>query len=361
MSTVACVIRLLGEPSCIVDNVARRVGGPPRTLVLLLFLALHPGEPLDRRRIAFILWPDDDAETALANLRRHLHRLSATLPARAGGCPWFETSRVSVRWNGGIEVDIAAFEEALNRGDEAAAIAVYRGPLCAGVEEEWADRERERLERLALDALDRLVERDRTRDAQRAIDWANRALAIDPWRESALRALIELQSAVGDAASARRTYEEFAQRLMHEIGAAPAPETTEAYERIARRPPPRPRGNLPQHMPPIVGRKRDLADVCDLIRTEHLVTLVGYGGIGKTRIAIAAGQAFADDFADGVHVCELVSIAQSWWRRRSHQPPALRKPKAATSPRRSASTLATGSSSSTIASICSTKHRASST
>jgi predicted ATPase/DNA-binding SARP family transcriptional activator len=303
------VVRLLGEPACVVGGTARRIGGPPRTLALLLFLVLHRGRPLERRRIAFSLWPDSPEEEALANLRRHLHALAATLPARAGDARWFETNRVSVCWIGGTEVDVSAFEDAVAERDDERAILVYGGPLCISIDEEWAAGERDRFARMVLEALDRLIERERLRDTQRAIRWALRALDIDPWRESTVRTLIELQSVVGDAASARRQYHDFVQRLAAEFSATPAPETTAAYERIESRPAARSPGNLPGSLPAMLGRERELAELSALLATERLVSIVGHGGIGKTRLAIAAGQDVSNRFADGVHLCELLSIA----------------------------------------------------
>ena len=308
MNDTTPIVRLLGEPASFLDGVARRIGGPPRTLPLLLFLVLHRDAPLDRRRIAFALWPDAAEEDALTNLRRHLHALAATLPPRANAARWFETTRVSVRWTGGNAVDVTALEVALAARDDRRAVSLYGGPLCASVDEEWADTERERLTRLVLEALDRLIELDRPRDTQRAIAWALRALDVDPWRESSVRALIELQSVAGDVASARRQYQEFAQRLAREFDAAPAPETTAVYERIERRPAARARGNLPGGLPPMLGREREVGEVCELLATEGLVTIVGHGGIGKTRLAIAVGEAFTSHVAD-VHFCELLSIA----------------------------------------------------
>ena len=302
-------MRLFGEQACVVDGIARRIGGPPRTLALLLFLVVHRQGPLERRRIAFALWPDADEETSLANLRRHLHALAATLPPRAADAPWFETSRVSVRWIGGATVDVTAFDDALAAHDDERAVALYGGPLCAAVDEDWANLERERLARLVLEALDRLIERDRPRDTQRAIGWASRALEIDPWRESTVRALIELQSVAGDAASARRQYHDFVQRLEREFGEEPAPTTTAAFEGIATRPAVRARGNLPDYLPPMLGRERELGAMLARLESERLLTIVGHGGVGKTRLAIAAGKALGDTFADGVHLVELVSIA----------------------------------------------------
>ncbi len=311
MSEVPPIVRLFGEPASLVNGVARRIGGPPRTLALLLFLVLHRGRPLDRRRVAFALWPDSAEEEALANLRRHLHALTATLPPRSDGARWFETTRISVRWLGGSDVDVTALEEALAAGDDRRGVALYGGPLCASIDEDWAGSERDRVTRIVLDALDRLIEQDRHRDTQGAIVWALRALEVDPWRESTVRALIELQSVAGDAASARRSYQEFVQRLEREFDAAPAPETTAIYERIQSRPAARMRGNLPGPPSPMLGRERELAEICALLGTERVVTIVGHGGIGKTRLAIAIGDAFTNHFADGVHFCELLSIADS--------------------------------------------------
>jgi predicted ATPase/DNA-binding SARP family transcriptional activator len=303
------LVRLLGEPACIVDGIARRVGGPPRTLALLLFLVLHRHEPLERRRIAFALWPDAGEEEALANLRRHLHALAGALPLRADGAAWFETSRVGVRWTGDAAVDVTALEEALAARDDERAVSLYVGPLCTAIDEAWADLERERLERLVLEALDRLIERDRPRDTQRAIGWALRALAIDRWSESTVRSLIDLHSVAGDAAAARRLYQDYVERLAREYHAVPAPETVQAFERIAGRPGLRAPQSLPDYLPPMLGRERELAQACALLASDRVVTIVGHGGIGKTRLAIAAGKALEERFADGVHLCELVSIA----------------------------------------------------
>jgi predicted ATPase/DNA-binding SARP family transcriptional activator len=309
MSEVPQLLRLLGEPGCIVGGTARRIGGPPRTLALLLFLVLNRDKPLERRRIAFTLWPDADEEEALANLRRHLHALAQALPPRADHAPWFETGRYSVRWIGDAAVDVTALEAAFDARDDERAVALYGGALCTAIDEAWADVERERLERLVLQALDRLIERDRPRDTQRAIGWAARALAIDPWRESAVRALIELHAIAGDAASARRQYHEFVERLAREYDAAPAPETTQAFDRIASRSPPRGPRQLPDYLPPMLGREDELAQVCSLLASAGLVTIAGHGGVGKTRLAIAAGKALAGAFADGVTLCELAPIA----------------------------------------------------
>jgi len=280
-----------------------------------LYLVLHRRLPLARKRVAFALWPDAAEEEATANLRRHLHALAATLPPVPAGAPaWFTTTRVSVTWNAAPSaafgsVDAVVFEEALAAGDDERAVAHYSGPLCPGVDEPWADLERDRFAQLALGAYERLVARERQRDTQRALSLAAQSLTIDPWHEPTIRALIELRALAGDAAGARREYHEFAARLEREYAAPPDPQTTAVYERIA---PDAPvvlgRPDLPQQLNELLGRDTEIADILNLLRSERLVTIVGVGGVGKTRLALEAGARLANAFADGVRFAELVGV-----------------------------------------------------
>ena len=64
-------------------------------------------------------------------------------------------------------------------------------------------------------------------------------------------------------------------------------------------------GNLPANTTPLVGRQGDLADVIVLVDGRRIVTLVGSGGVGKTRLALEAGQGLGGRFADGVWWIDL--------------------------------------------------------
>ena len=63
--------------------------------------------------------------------------------------------------------------------------------------------------------------------------------------------------------------------------------------------------NLPQQVTSFIGRERELAEVRRLFGTTRLLTLLGAGGIGKTRVALHAAAEVMDDFPDGVWFIDL--------------------------------------------------------
>ncbi|HEY7787989.1 MAG TPA: adenylate/guanylate cyclase domain-containing protein, partial [Casimicrobiaceae bacterium] len=67
--------------------------------------------------------------------------------------------------------------------------------------------------------------------------------------------------------------------------------------------------NLPQQVTSFIGRDRELTEIRDLLRRERLVTVVGTGGLGKTRLSLHAAADALDDFPDGVWLVELAPLA----------------------------------------------------
>jgi predicted ATPase/class 3 adenylate cyclase len=67
--------------------------------------------------------------------------------------------------------------------------------------------------------------------------------------------------------------------------------------------------NLPRQVTPLIGRERDVADVKALLRRHALVTLVGSGGVGKTRLALQVGAELLDQYPDGVWFVDLAPIS----------------------------------------------------
>ncbi len=71
------------------------------------------------------------------------------------------------------------------------------------------------------------------------------------------------------------------------------------------------RGNLPHQVTSFVGRDAEVAELGELVRSHSLVTLIGVGGVGKTRLALEGAAVVASEFVDGAWLCELASLGDS--------------------------------------------------
>ena len=69
--------------------------------------------------------------------------------------------------------------------------------------------------------------------------------------------------------------------------------------------------NLPASLTSFVGRDQAIADVVRLLRSTRLLTIIGTGGIGKTRPALEVARTTHPWFADGVCVVELAFVTQA--------------------------------------------------
>jgi TolB-like protein/DNA-binding SARP family transcriptional activator len=208
---------------------------------LLAFLALPPGTTHSRDKLASLLWSDRGDAQARDSLKHALTSLRQCLPS--ADSPAIIADRQSVRLDpAAVSTDVAAFERLLSAGKTesiAQAIALYRGDLLEGIGirdaafEDWLLVERQRLRQLLEGALATLMGQAMTAgDRERAEAAARRLLALDPLREAAGRALMQLHAEHGEAAQALKLYETLRDRLHRELGVKPEPETTRLYEAI---------------------------------------------------------------------------------------------------------------------------------
>jgi predicted ATPase/DNA-binding SARP family transcriptional activator len=293
---------------------------------LLALLVLYHDRDVEREQLSALLWPDSSAEQAAYNLRRNLTDLRRVLGTDASRLrsPTFRTLRLDLA---GADVDLIAFDAAIACGgtsDLERAVSLYRGPLLDGCLEEWAISERLAREQAVLSALETLADHALAEgDLARAERHLRRAIAFDPFRESARRALMRCLADQGQFAQATLVYRDLADFLQRELGTGPDPETRELLQELRHpsvtatlvRPtslrevaPPR---RLPIPISTFVGREEELAAVRRALAAARLLTLTGTGGIGKTRLAIQVAHEVADDYPDGVWFVDLAPLTDA--------------------------------------------------
>lgn len=301
---------------------------------LLVYLALHPGRAIPRDVLAALFWPDEPDSVARGNFRQTLYQLRKLLandrnekrPFRQASVkPFLIITRQTIQFNpeSNYKCDVAAFLWAHKHGDLAAAVSHYLGDLLPGFScnslefEAWLRQERERLHGLALDALWQRTEWLLAGgSAAEAKALAQRQLALEPWRELAHRQLMQAMALAGDRQAAQTQFEACKAILWEELATEPDAETMALAEKIAAgeavRQRQRPRHNLIAPVAPYFGREDDLQKVWAHITGDayRLVTLVGEGGIGKSRLALELGWQLRDQFADGVWFVPLAAVAK---------------------------------------------------
>ena len=318
-----------------------RVGGLPiRPLRgrtgewLLALLVLRQGREVPRDWLAATLWPDSMETQARANLRRTLTDLRQAL-GEAGDrilAPTPHTLSLSLTPD---EADIVAFDVAIRRGDAASlerAVTLYRGPFLENCLEEWALEARTARQQDYLNALQSLANEAVERGEGEAVSLLRRLLVADPYRESAYRMLMECLAKESGFAAVTEVYRDLRLQLRRDLNADPDPETSVLYQKLraearqraleAQEAVSKPAeevsvkrasapavGRLPRPLTPLIGRRREIAEIGSLLECHRLVTLTGTGGLGKTRLAIQVAEEQAEAFAEGVWFVGLAALS----------------------------------------------------
>jgi TolB-like protein/Tfp pilus assembly protein PilF len=211
---------------------------------LLAILALPPGELRSRDKLAGLLWSDrgdkqahDSLKSAIARLKQAFGSLNPLPVVSSRDCLCLDRERVVV--------DVAVFERLLGEATPdsiAQATALYRGDLLDGLDirdpafEEWLLLERNRLRILAREALGAVLDQrlaSGARDGAAAV--AHRLLALDPLREAAHRALMQIYAEQGQTTLALKQYQLCRDVLQRELAVGPEPETERLYRSIRER------------------------------------------------------------------------------------------------------------------------------
>jgi predicted ATPase/DNA-binding SARP family transcriptional activator len=303
------------------------------TLRLWAYLLLHAGSETPRDKLAFALWPDAPEAAARVNLRRTLHWLDQALPSATEAVPWILRRRDRLAWNPAAPtwMDLRAFEQELEAGEREnlrRAVELVTGELLTGFDDEWLPAFRRRAATSLVIALERLGRLEAAAgDVGAAERSSRRLLAIDPFNEAALDQLLRCLAETGRGEEAQACYEGYRAGLEAAFGIEPRPALRELYESIRRGGalPPMDSGgegvlgtdalaacgadsgrHLPLALGRLIGREAELEALEVQVGDQRLVTILGPGGAGKTRLALALAQRRASAFADGAAWVDLV-------------------------------------------------------
>jgi predicted ATPase/DNA-binding SARP family transcriptional activator len=297
------------------------LGGPRQQRVLAVLLATTPDD-VSVDRLIDEVWPGQPPGTASHVVRTYISNLRGVLGDRITS----DGNRYAVEI-GDDDNDAAELAVGLRRGRELLDVdAPAAFDLLDRVVRLWRGR--------PFDGLgdDTLLLRSKAAELEELY-----AQAVETRFEAALRlgrhesVVAELTSFVdrfplrerfnsqlmlalyrsGRQAEALRVYGSLRRRLVEELGIDPSTEVQQLEERIllqdaglALRPP----HNIPSPVSSFVGRRVELGEATKQIEAYRMVTLLGVGGVGKTRLAIESATEVLDDFPDGVWWIDLVPL-----------------------------------------------------
>lgn len=305
-------LRLLG-------GAAVQVGGSEtqltldRPLSLLVHLALR-ADWVSRAELALLYRPEASDAAASAYLRKLVFR--ARQHDWAAG---LETSPGALRWL--VATDVAEFLARVSAKDWAAALDLYGGPLLGSQQLDaapgfasWLALERQVLRSRWLQAALSRAEAHATRsEFSAAAELLQRVVESDPLDEENVQACMRVLASDGRAHEALAVYERFRLELADELDDQPL-ETTQAladslHEQAAVAA--RPATRLPEPTTSFVGRTRELSSIAELLQRPdvRLVTLVGLGGSGKTRLALEVARRSGEQWRDGAAFISLAGIS----------------------------------------------------
>lgn len=314
-----------------------------KVLALLMFLALERERSHSRSSLMGLLWPELPEANARRNLRVALSRLRGRLAEAGAPASVLHATRHEIRFqlDDGVTFDVAEFHALLAACDQCrhvnrnactdcierqqTAVSLYKGLLLHGFYldgaadfDEWLFVQREQLHLQVMSVLtDLTAALEENGRLKEAISATRRQLELDPLHDSAQRRLLRLLAITGETNAALTHFASFKKLLKQELGVEPDREMMALVAQIeqgtvtaVRTDPLLPTSNLPENLTPFFGREKEVTQLSERLaeRTYRLISLVGPGGIGKTRLALELAHSQVGRFADGVFFAGLAGV-----------------------------------------------------
>jgi predicted ATPase/DNA-binding SARP family transcriptional activator len=326
---------ILGPLEVRADGRAVQLGGA-RPRAVLAMLALHANQPVSAERLALALWGEDAPPSAVKTIQVYVARLRKAIadPDVLVTTPAGYRLRVQPG-----QLDVEQFERLVAEGSDALAagdaedaaarlqeaLRLWRGsPLAELASMPFAPAEIARLEEQQLAVVELRIDAELGAGRHAALVAELQQLTREhPWRERLHAQLMLALYRSGRQAEALEAYRQAREVLVEQLGIEPGAELHEFQQAMldqdpaldaravasgpsARRP------SLPEPPTALIGRASELEDIagqlCD--GSTRLLTLLGPGGVGKTRLALAAAASVAARFADGASFVSLAPLAE---------------------------------------------------
>ncbi len=328
-------VRIFGEFEVVQGGVGIPIRGAKQRALLAL-LALSRGRPVSADRLIDELWGDGQTAKPANALQAQIVQLRRTLGASAivTSESGYALDVSAGDLDAGRFEDLVAEGRRLSAGGDLALASVVLGdalrlrrgePLSEFAYAGFADAERAHLGELTLVATECRIEADLGLGRHNELVGELEALCCEhPLRESLWELLMLALYRAGRQAEALRAFNEIRDRLIDELGIDPSPPLHELEARILHhdpsllapeqpasgRPPSmasRP-DNLPEPLSSFRGRDTELEQLDQAIDSSRLVTLLGPGGVGKTRLAISTAARRRDQHPGGAWLVELAGV-----------------------------------------------------
>jgi len=313
-------IKTLGGFALKVNGHAPKDLGSHKAEAILIYLAVGGG-PCNRNVLATLLWPDNAESQAMSSLRVALAVLRKDLD------DYIEIRRdaVGIKPGARVYLDVADLEAKLASGDIEGVLQIYQGEFLQGFYihdcldfEDWRRWQQERISRLVINALHAAISNAiEVEEYQKGQILTQKLLLLDPLDELAHRKCILLYALEGQRVNALAQYDKCKAVLQAELDIEPAQETQALYTQISEGTRPEssvvlyPAYSLPSPQTSFIDREQELAQIISLMGNPacRLLTLVGPGGVGKTRLALRVATKCLQSYSDGTYFVALESVS----------------------------------------------------
>ena len=293
---------------------------------LLSALAVRAPMVVSRQWLIDVLWGSSPPATAERTLASHISRLrrsigASTVLTEPGGyrldLDVADVDAIDLAWlTESAEGELRAGRPTIARSRAAEALALWRGePILDVANREIRVGEEVRLDELRRRSTHALFEAELALgNHQPIIGELEAAIVRDPLYEPSWGQLMLALYRSGRQADALRASPRLRRTLRVELGIDPSPPIARIELQILRQdsdlelsdaPPP---NNLPNPASSFIGRVHELREIVKMLGDQQLITLVGPGGIGKTRLALAVAEHLKHSYADGVWWVDLAPV-----------------------------------------------------